>query len=180
MRKIQNELSSFKNMWESASGEYRRIEPSNFMDILTKFLTSENICSLVLGSTFPQDLRDKLPATVKVLADFASQDYRHKEAVQLCSKADASLTGVSGIISSTGTLIFAFNNQLDGLCCVLPPVHLVYALDPVQFNDVDSAFTEINSETTYSFISGPSRTADIEKTLVLGAHGPKRVVVFGR
>ncbi len=66
---------------------------------------------------------------------------------------------------------------------VLPFIcqHLVVALDPATIlNNMHEAYTRIGSA-GYGFgvfIAGPSKTADIEQSLVLGAHGPKSMTVF--
>jgi len=67
---------------------------------------------------------------------------------------------------------------------VLPPVHVVVATMDQLLPDLDEALKFVRGRygnklpSTLSVISGPSRTADIEKILVLGAHGPKRLVVL--
>jgi L-lactate dehydrogenase complex protein LldG len=65
----------------------------------------------------------------------------------------------------------------------LPPVHLVVAHRPQIVTDLEAAIAVLRQQhgeswpSLISIISGPSRTADIEKVLVLGAHGPKRLAV---
>jgi L-lactate dehydrogenase complex protein LldG len=67
---------------------------------------------------------------------------------------------------------------------VFPPVHVVVAFTSQLVPDLKSAFQLIKNKyngklpSMLSAITGPSRTADIEKTLVLGAHGPKELYVF--
>jgi L-lactate dehydrogenase complex protein LldG len=67
---------------------------------------------------------------------------------------------------------------------VLPPVHLVIAQRDQLLPDLATALVFIRRRydgqwpSTLSIITGPSRTGDIEKVLVLGAHGPKRLAVF--
>jgi len=67
---------------------------------------------------------------------------------------------------------------------VLPPVHVVVATMDQLLTDLDAAVKFVRKRygdqlpSTLSVVTGPSRTADIEKILVLGAHGPKRLVVL--
>jgi L-lactate dehydrogenase complex protein LldG len=67
---------------------------------------------------------------------------------------------------------------------VFPPVHIVLAHVSQLVNYQEDALIAIHDKygdslpSSISTITGPSRTADIEKTLVLGAHGPKELVVF--
>ena len=67
---------------------------------------------------------------------------------------------------------------------VLPPAHLVIARREQIVPDLAAAMTLLRNRyhghwpSTLSVITGPSRTADIEKILVFGAHGPKRLVVY--
>jgi len=67
---------------------------------------------------------------------------------------------------------------------VFPPVHIVLAHVSQLVDYPKDAFTEMQKKyaeglpSSISTITGPSRTADIEKTLVLGAHGPKEFLVF--
>ena len=65
---------------------------------------------------------------------------------------------------------------------VYPEFHFVHAYTRQLVPDLQDALSGIRERyangmpSVVSVISGPSRTADIEKTLVMGAHGPKRVV----
>jgi L-lactate dehydrogenase complex protein LldG len=67
---------------------------------------------------------------------------------------------------------------------VFPEIHIVVAYSSQLVPDLKDAFKEIKKKyepefpSVISLITGPSRTADIEKTLVMGAHGPKELYVF--
>ncbi|MBM3403930.1 MAG: hypothetical protein FJY10_03470, partial [Bacteroidetes bacterium] len=67
---------------------------------------------------------------------------------------------------------------------VYPPTHIVVAYASQLVPDIRQALQKIKKKyrsempSMISLISGPSRTADIEKTLVMGAHGPKELYVF--
>ena len=67
---------------------------------------------------------------------------------------------------------------------VYPEIHLVLAYSSQLVPDLKQALALVkkkyrdNFPSMISLISGPSRTADIEKTLVMGAHGPRELYVF--
>ena len=96
---------------------------------------------------------------------------------------DADKTGISGCfcaIAETGTLLLLSSPQTPGSVSLLPETHI--AIVPVGriVATMEDAFALLRSERgklprAANFISGPSRTGDIEQTIVLGAHGPCRV-----
>jgi L-lactate dehydrogenase complex protein LldG len=67
---------------------------------------------------------------------------------------------------------------------VLPEIHIVVAYPDQLVPDLNNALKAIQNKyeddlpSLISAITGPSRTADIEKTLIMGAHGPKDLFVF--
>jgi L-lactate dehydrogenase complex protein LldG len=67
---------------------------------------------------------------------------------------------------------------------VLPPHHVVLARREQLVPDLPAAFALVKSKhgaaypSMISFITGPSRTGDIERILVLGAHGPKKLTIL--
>ncbi|MBP5988220.1 MAG: lactate utilization protein C [Azonexus sp.] len=96
---------------------------------------------------------------------------------------DADMVGISGCfcaISETGTLLLLSGPQTPATVSLLPETHI--ALVPVAriVATMEDAFALLRAECgdlprAVNFISGPSRTGDIEQTIVLGAHGPCRV-----
>ncbi len=97
---------------------------------------------------------------------------------------DASITGCENLVARTGSLLLSSAQQSGRTVSVYAPVHiciastkqLVYDIDDSIMNLRDKYGTEFPSMVTLA--SGPSRTADIEKTLVVGVHGPKEVFCF--
>jgi L-lactate dehydrogenase complex protein LldG len=67
---------------------------------------------------------------------------------------------------------------------VLPPHHLVLARRSQMVADLPDAFQLLkkkyggNYPSLISLVTGPSRTGDIERILVLGAHGPKKLTII--
>lgn len=94
-------------------------------------------------------------------------------------EADLGVTGCECLVSQTGSIIVSRNRVVS----VLPPVHLVVARRDQTVPDLNAAMALLRQRydrhwpSSLTVISGPSRTADIEKVLVLGAHGPKRITL---
>lgn len=173
-------MSIFRDRLIEASGEYKVTTTEQLGDSLIAFLNDNGIKSVVLGgSPLSSKVGELLKGKVDILADFSNDDIDRKEAIKLCSRADAGITGVDALIATTGTLAIASRNQGDRLCSSLPPIHLALATQTPIFSDLETYMKYMDADLTLAFITGPSRTADIEKQLVLGAHGPTRVVVWG-
>ncbi|MGL4463797.1 MAG: LutC/YkgG family protein [Planctomycetia bacterium] len=93
------------------------------------------------------------------------------------------VTLAESLVVESGTIVVSAT-QSARAASVLPPIHLVVATADQLTPDLEGSFARMRAKhldglpSTLSWISGPSRTADIEKILVLGAHGPKRLVLL--
>lgn len=98
--------------------------------------------------------------------------------------ADACITGCELLVARTGSIVLSSRQFIGRTASVFFPVHLVVAYASQVTDDILPAITllkEKYGEQLPSMINlntGPSRTADIEKTLVVGVHGPKEVFCF--
>lgn len=97
---------------------------------------------------------------------------------------DVSLTGCEVLVSRTGTIVLSSAGESGRTTSVYAPVHVCFAYTSQLVYDVKDALQLLRQKygsqlpSFLTFASGPSRTADIEKTLVVGVHGPKEVYVF--
>jgi L-lactate dehydrogenase complex protein LldG len=97
--------------------------------------------------------------------------------------AEIGITTCEMLIARDGGVLVSSRQQAGRRLNIYPPVHIVVGFTSQLVYDVETAFQKIREKyktfpSMLSFINGPSRTADIEKTLVLGAHGPKELHVF--
>jgi L-lactate dehydrogenase complex protein LldG len=98
-------------------------------------------------------------------------------------KMQAAITGCEALIARTGSVMVT-SGKNSRVLTVFPPVHIVVAYTSQVVMEIKDGLQILrnkygrNTPSMISFISGPSRTGDIEKTLVIGAHGPKEVFVF--
>lgn len=99
-------------------------------------------------------------------------------------EAELAVTGCDCLVAQTGSIFVSTRSAGGRALSVLPPVHLVVARRDQLLPDLSAAFALLrqrygrNWPSSLSLITGPSRTADIEKILVMGAHGPKRLAVY--
>jgi len=97
---------------------------------------------------------------------------------------DASITGCEYLVARTGTIVMSAAQQSGRTVSVYAPIHICIAYTSQLVYDVKDALQFIkekyagNIPSLITFASGPSRTADIEKTLVTGVHGPREVYCF--
>ncbi len=98
--------------------------------------------------------------------------------------ADVGISSCEALIARHGSVLISNGNASGRRLSIYPHVHIVIAYTSQLVLDIKDAFQLLkkkypkNLPTMISNITGPSRTADIEKTLVLGAHGPKELYVF--
>ncbi|MEO6542125.1 MAG: LUD domain-containing protein [Ferruginibacter sp.] len=97
---------------------------------------------------------------------------------------DASITGCEFLVARTGTIVMSAAQQSGRTVSVYAPIHICIAYTDQLVYDVKDALQKLKEKYTgnipslITFATGPSRTADIEKTLVTGVHGPKEVYCF--
>ena len=100
------------------------------------------------------------------------------------STCDVSITGCEYLISRTGTIVMSSAQESGRTTSVYAPVHICIAYSNQLVYDLKDALAFLktkyhnNIPSLITFATGPSRTADIEKTLVTGVHGPKEVYCF--
>ncbi len=97
---------------------------------------------------------------------------------------DVSITGCETLVARTGTMVLSAAQESGRTTSVYAPIHVCVAYTNQVVYDVKDALLGLKEKyvdsfpSFVSFASGPSRTADIEKTLVTGVHGPKEVYCF--
>jgi len=97
---------------------------------------------------------------------------------------DVGVTSCDALIAQTGSVLVTSRSTGGRALSILPPHHLVIARREQLVADLPAAFALIQQQyapdypSMISFITGPSRTGDIERILVLGAHGPRKLTIF--
>ncbi|MCX6243502.1 MAG: LUD domain-containing protein [Bacteroidetes bacterium] len=94
------------------------------------------------------------------------------------------ITRCEYLVARLGTVMVSSRVSPGRKMSVFPETHLVVAYTSQLVPDLKDAFRNLRKKyeddfpSVITLVTGPSRTADIEKTLVLGAHGPKELYVF--
>jgi L-lactate dehydrogenase complex protein LldG len=172
-------FDTFKTRAEAVSAEVHRLATkAEALDFILAFLRKENVADVrqsravwangpLLDGVDRQRLAEQTPGlTFDVTRD----------------AAEASRIGISQMewaIADTGTLVTDAAPVERRLVSTLPVIHVaVVATDTLQ-PDMPAALARIHpNQCGYiSMITGPSRTADIERVLTIGVHGPSRLVV---
>lgn len=97
---------------------------------------------------------------------------------------DAGLTECEALVAQTGSVLVSAPSAGGRALSALPPHHVVLARRSQMVPDLTAAFQRVQEKfkgkfpSFLSFISGPSRTGDIERILVLGAHGPRKLTIL--
>jgi L-lactate dehydrogenase complex protein LldG len=93
------------------------------------------------------------------------------------------VTGAFAAIAETGTLVLASGPDTPATASLLPETHVAVLRAGRIVAHMEDAFALVREAfgqlpRAINFVSGPSRTADIDQTIVLGAHGPSRVHII--
>ena len=103
-----------------------------------------------------------------------------QQRLDTAASAPVGVTGVDAVIAETASVALAPRQGMSRQASLLPPVHVAVAMADQVVGTLDDVLTQrleelANAEETtwyMNLVSGPSRTADIEQTIVIGVHGP--------
>lgn len=110
--------------------------------------------------------------------NFDSDEYRRK-----LMDTDLAMVAADYLIAQSGTVVMLGSNHQSQLATLLPSTLVVLATTAQLVSDLSGLHQQLQSngqfrESSIIYITGPSKTADIEKMLILGVHGPKNVRVL--
>ncbi|MBC7937073.1 MAG: LUD domain-containing protein [Rhizobacter sp.] len=120
----------------------------------------------------------KEPAFINLLNILSIQPY------PTLPDCDVSITGCEYLVARTGSMVLSSAQKSGRTTSVYAPIHICIAYNSQLLFDIEDALQFLkekyadNLPSFITFATGPSRTADIEKTLVTGVHGPKEVYCF--
>jgi len=118
-----------------------------------------------------------------IKSSLSTNGFNQFNATDLAS-CDASITGCELLIARTGSILLSSAQKSGRTTSVYAPIHICIAYTNQLVYDIKDGLQFLkekynnNLPSLITLASGPSRTADIEKTLVVGIHGPKEVYVF--
>ena len=98
---------------------------------------------------------------------------------QRAADAKIGISEVEWAVTDTGSLVSDQSAFEQRLASTLPAIHVAIIGTDRILADKNAVFSRITPRTSryIAFITGPSRTADIERVLTIGVHGPKRLVI---
>ncbi len=104
--------------------------------------------------------------------------------LEVASKASIGITVAFGGIADTGTMVLIHATLEEQLSALLPSIHLALIKRQKIYPNKTSCLAGLRTggislgNSLMTWVTGPSLTADIEKVLVRGAHGPRRVIAL--
>lgn len=136
-----------------------------------------------MAELLSRHLHKKIPPDSKEIVKHAREEMR-----KAFIEADVGISGANLAVAESGTLVIVSNEGNARLVTSLPPVHIALVTTEKFVETLEQASSLIKALTIassgmkltayVSFITGPSRTTDIEKEVVIGAHGPEELHII--
>ena len=181
---IKEKVLRLKSMMEAVQTEVYLCEESAWKNTLLSVLEQKKINKILYGAkTFlSHDLGKFKQEYTDVVPEFIDYKDPIEKSKDLLFEIDAAITTTRGGIADTGSLILWPTPDEPRLMSLVPPIHIAVLNSSQIYSTFREAMISENwvSEmpTNALLISGPSKTADIEQTLVYGIHGCKELVVL--
>lgn len=140
----------------------------------------ENLQRLIVGQKW-EKVFTKHPKIKEILNSIGIKSH---SATSNMSEIKVSITTCEALVARTGSVLISSKQNSGRRLNFIPDTHVVIANREQIKANIKDALKSIQSNydgvlpSMTTLITGPSRTADIEKTLVMGAHGPRSLIVF--
>lgn len=169
-----SEIERFLSEIKKLSSVSRRLSPDGIAEALKVLVSEQNIQkATVWDTTYLKQLG--IADSLRSLGVELVSPNADKHDMALC---DLGITEADYILPETGTLVLRSSAEQPRAVSLLPGIHLAVVRPEMLRADMHQVFAEANDSHYLVFITGPSRTADIELTVTLGVHGPKSLYVW--
>ena len=171
---LDSEIERFLVEIKKLSGVGERLTPADIDSSLKTLVTEQNIRTATVWNTpHLQELQianNLLSLDVELVSPTAD---KHEMA-----QCDLGITEADFLLPETGTIVLTSSAEKPRGVSLLPRVHLAIVSPEMLRADMHQVFAKAKDENYLLFITGASRTADIELTTTLGVHGPKSLYVW--
>jgi len=174
------QIKQFCQQLEANHAQIIKTAEVDIASVIVEQLGGRNINSLLYGRHSPfssniESVRERIDLKAY---DFVIDDNKKT----LFNDYPAAVSSSHCAVSATGSIVLWPNENEPRTLSLVPPVHIVIVDANYLYADFSSLINEQAWQdklpTNIVFISGPSKTADIQQTLAYGAHGPKELIVL--
>ena len=173
-------VEQFKTRAEAVSAQVERVATKGqALDLIIRLLQQEGVedkphCYAVSAACPLWDQVDKnnLVAAVPGLKFAVTRE--------LAADAKVGISQMEWALANTGTLVQSADEVDKRLVSTLPLLHIALVSTAALLPDLPAVLSRVDPRKAayISFITGPSRTADIERVLTIGVHGPERLIII--
>jgi len=169
-----SEIQLFLAELKKLSGVGQQLSPSGIAQALKTLVAENNIHKATAWNT-PRLNQLQITNHLATLGVELVSPTVDKHEMALC---DLGITEADYLLPETGTIVLHSAAEMPRAVSLLPRIHLAIARPEMLRPDMHRVFAEGKDNNYLVFITGPSRTADIELTTTLGVHGPKELFVW--
>lgn len=171
---IDSDIETFLDEVKKLSGVGRKLSEPEIDSALKALVEEQTIRKATVWET-PHLRRLGITETLNFLGVELVSPNASKHEMALC---DLGITEADYLLPETGTVVLRSSAEKPRGVSLLPRVHLAIVRPTMLRPDMHQVFAEAKNSNYLVFITGPSRTADIELTVTLGVHGPKNLYVW--
>ena len=174
----ENPLARFRAALESVGGQCVVVADETAAAMAVQEILAQIGAQRVALSdaALVQRIAAKVQTDAELRADYTPSDL---------FDCDAGVTSAQWGVAETGTLVLAAAHERHRLASLVPPVHIALLEAKQLRHTLGEIFAELDAHALghlVTFVTGPSRTSDIELTLAIGVHGPAalHVIIIAR
>lgn len=171
---VDSETERFLSEVNKLSGKAESLKSSNIFSALQNLVAEQNIRKATVWNT-PRLNQLQITNYLSSLGVELISPNSNKHTLAQC---DLGITEADYLLPETGTLVLKSSEERPRAVSLAPRVHLAIVRPTMLRADLHQVFAEAKDSHYLVFITGPSRTADIELTVTLGVHGPKNLYVW--
>jgi L-lactate dehydrogenase complex protein LldG len=169
-----SEIETFLREVQKLSGVGQKILPPEVDSALRALVVEQNVRKATVWET-PRLRQLGIAEILNTLGVELVSPHAGKHEMARC---DLGITEADYLLPETGTLVLSSSALKPRAVSLLPRIHLAIVSPEMLRADMHQVFAEAKDRNYLVFITGPSRTADIELTVTLGVHGPRNLYVW--
>jgi len=177
-RDVDSLIAQFEDEWKKLGGVF--VHASDGVEWALNFLRERNVKRVILWDEKFLPVKGLHAALKREGIEVVDQVIAKEDRVARTKNvegAEVGITAAEAASADVGAIILRHGVGRGRLASVIAPIHIVFVKRDQFYPSLESCWARFDSSSSNTVvIAGPSRTSDIERVLVVGAHGPKVVI----